>query len=439
MHSFPYLVDSKPKLSKRRQNLYYRQNKENPFSRASLSPATKAGNRCRFRLIGIVVALGSRQFQRGGLRDNRRRRLLIEEVHDWEENGIPSSPLAGENPRQPPPYYGEAALMDEQKRLIDFIPRRLPGVAAVSVAGLVSIAGLMGLHYWRISASARFPEGAIRALNLAAAGNLAQWFSSLLLLAASVAALLVYSIRRQRNDDYQGRYRVWLWAALCWFALATDVSVGVNRSLQLALVHLTGASLWKDGVLWWIVPYAVIFAGLGSRLVLDMWPCRLAIAAFTLATGSYLVALLSGLGFLPDNWISDVVMLQAGAGMLGHLSLLLAMILEARYVLLDFEGLLPPRPPKAAKPRAIKAKSEEEDVDGGPWRRGDSPQGTPQPAFRRTAPAASPVFAAVDEDQFEDDDPPNPTNRKLTKQEKKALKQRLLRERAEREKKLSKW
>ena len=340
--------------------------------------------------------------------------------------------------------------MEEQKLLIDFIPRRLPGVGAILLAGLSIIAALIGLDYWAVAAAVHYPAGSLSALTLTAAGNLAQWFSSLLLLAATAASLLVYSIRRQRNDDYHGHYRVWLWAALCWFVFATDVAVGLNRTLQQVLVHLTGTPLWHGGVLWWIIPYTVVFAALGSRLVIDMWPSRLAIAAFVLAAASYAVALPASMKFVPETIATHAVLIHAGAMMSGHLLLVLSMILQARYVVLDFEGLIPPRKAKAAKRKKIvlkKAAVERAEADedseteaansqSGSWHRVDSPQGTPQPSLRR-APAAAPVFTPVADDA--DDDVPNPTNRRLTKQEQRALKERLLRERAERENKQSKW
>jgi hypothetical protein len=338
--------------------------------------------------------------------------------------------------------------MEEQRRLIDLIPRRLPSVGAALLAGVSAIAALIGLHYWAVTAAAQFPKGALTMLDLSAAGSLGQWFSSLLLLAATGVALVVYSIRRQRNDDYHGHYRVWLWAALCWFLFSADVATGLNRTLQLVLVRLTGTPLWKNGVLWWIIPYAVIFASLGSRLVVDMWPSRLSIMAFTSASAAYAAALVASLGYLPESLAGQAVMYHAGAIMLGHLLLFLAMLLQARYVVLDFEGKLPNRKAKPAKPKKIilkkaAAKAEEEaaernEAQSDPWLRVDSPQGTPQPVLRRAAPATTPVFTPIDDDS-DDDDVPNPTNRKLTKQEKKALKEKLLRERTEREKKLSKW
>jgi hypothetical protein len=274
--------------------------------------------------------------------------------------------------------------------------------------------------------------------DFAEVGNLAQWFSSLMALAAAAASLMVYTIRRQRNDDYHGRYRVWLWAALCWFALATDIAVGLHRSLQLFLVHLTGTALWREGVLWWIIPYTIAFAALGSRLVMDMWPCRSSIAAFALATIGYAAALLAGFSAMPEHWNAYAPAIRVGAAMFGHLMLVTSMVLQSRYVVLDFEGALPKRAKKPAKPKRIVLKKaekaeKEEEPSNSPWHRVDSAQGTPQPVLRREP---TPVFATADDD---DDDVPNPTNRKLTKQEKKALKERLLRERAEREKKQSRW
>jgi hypothetical protein len=370
----------------------------------------------------------------------------MEESQGWsdDETEVIDPPSRTRKRRTAPPHYGDAASMEDQKLLIDLIPRRLPGMGAVLVAGLGIIAGVIGLHYWATSAASHYPDGTFQALCLTSAGNLAQWFSCLLLLAAAGASLLVYTIRRQRNDDYQGRYRVWLWAALCWFLFSTDVAVGLNRSLQQLLVHLTGTPLWKNGVLWWIIPYAVAFGAIGSRLVLDMWPSKLSITAFVLSAISYLAALAAGLELLPENVNLNAVMVHAGAIMLGHLMLLLSMFLQARHVVLDFEGKLPARKVKPPKSRKIILKkddpdtADEDDSAIGPWHRIDSPQGTQQPILRRAASTPAPVFAAVEEEDDEED-VPNPTNRKLTKQEKKALKARLLRERAEREKKQNKW
>ena len=72
----------------------------------------------------------------------------------------------------------------------------------------------------------------VAAFDLGGKGSLAAWFSSLMLLAASLVAVLVYTVRRHRMDDYRGRYRVWLWAALCWFLMATDAAASLHEGFR---------------------------------------------------------------------------------------------------------------------------------------------------------------------------------------------------------------
>ena len=252
-----------------------------------------------------------------------------------------------------------------------------------------------------------------------------------MLLAASVAAILVYSVRRHRTDDYQGHYRIWCWAAACWFLIATDQAASLREAFRDSMISLTGTTLLGDGTLWWIVAYALVLGSVGSRLLVDMWTSRLSVAALSGAAVVHVVAVAFQL-----NWIvvfdgNLQILLFTICQMSGNLMLLAAMLLHARYVLLDAEGLLPK---ETAEPIA-----EEDDVDdsestalaGDQWKKIDSPHGTPQPVFQRV-PTAQPVAVAAAAPPASTSFTP-PINRKLTKGEKKALKEKLMRERAERE------
>ena len=151
-------------------------------------------------------------FRRYGQRDDRRRRLLTDELanpDDW--------PACQAWPEEAPPpqkseHYGDA----------DFLERQC-GCSIWSLAGWSvwclcwrpgrrSSSGLEASYAWMLD---RVADGGapVAALDLAAKGSLGCWFSSLLLLAAAAVAILVYAVRRHRTDDYQGRYRIWLWAA----------------------------------------------------------------------------------------------------------------------------------------------------------------------------------------------------------------------------------
>ena len=161
-----------------------------------------------------------------------------------------------------------------------------------------------------------------------------------MLLAASVAALLVYTVRRHRTDDYQGRYRVWLWAAGCWFLMATDQAASLREGFRDVMIALTGTPLLGDGSLWWVVVYVLVF---GAVVRGCCWTCGRAgfrsspwSAPRSPTAWRWPLSRLETVGTAAGE-----VMFRAGSEMAGHLMLLAAMGLHARYVILDAQGLMP--------------------------------------------------------------------------------------------------
>jgi hypothetical protein len=256
---------------------------------------------------------------------------------------------------------------------------------------------------------------------------------------------MVYAVRRHRTDDYQGRYRVWLWAAGCWLLLATDQAASLREAFRSVMIDMTGTPLLGDGSLWWVIVYVLIFGAVGSRLLLDMRPSRLSIAALLTAAVAEIVTMAGRLGWIAlGDGVQDVMFLT-GSEMAGNLMLLAAMALHARYVLLDAEGLLPIRQPAAdAAETAEEAADEDEEaqppVNAKGWTKIDPPHAMPQPVHQRaTAPAAASPAATSSAFARSASGPQiavggvAPANHKLTKAERKALKERLLHERLERE------
>ena len=138
------------------------------------------------------------------------------------------------------------------------------------------------------------------AFDPAAAGSLARWFSALLLLAGTAAASAVYSVRRHKLDDYQGRYRIWAWAAACCFLAATDTAAPLHAGFSELMSGLTGTRLLGDGSIWWIAPAVLLLGAVGSRLLVDMWECRASSGAAMLAVGCYAVAIVAHCGWLAE-------------------------------------------------------------------------------------------------------------------------------------------
>jgi hypothetical protein len=263
----------------------------------------------------------------------------------------------------------------------------------------------------------------VAALDLGIKGSLGCWFSSLMLLIATGTAFLIYDVRRHRTDDYQGRYRIWLWAAACGFLMATDQAASLREGFRDSMIALTGTPLFDHGDFWWVIFYTLTLGAVGSRLLVDMRTCSLATGIFIGAAVVHCLAVAVRLGWmLPPIGDRDVLFFS-GAEMTGNLMLVAALILFARHVVLDAEGLLPRHKQdqdddveEAAEVPVRHASTSDS------WRKIDSPHPAPQPVFQRTA-VTQPVAVST----------PSPINRKLTKSEKKALKERLLRERRERE------
>jgi len=331
--------------------------------------------------------------------------------------------------------------MDEPIRLIDLIPRRLTTFGLLLLAGLAVVAGLEVLYAWGSSSAmtGMTTDGRVAAFDLDGEGSLAVWFSSTVLSLAGLVAVLVYTVRRHKTDDYQGYYRVWLWAAMCWFLMSIDEASSLHEGFKEMMARVTGVSPGLDGSIWWVVPYFFLLGAVGSRLLLDMRCCRLSSTTLVAAAVCYAAAVVTQLQWVLAESGARGVMVEEGAEMVGNVLLLLAMGLHARYVILDAEGLLPEREPRVKKKRAKRQLAEEDPIAalGNEWMKVHAAHPAPQPTF---AQPQKPRTGAV-HPAFEDPEPvQSPVHRKLTKQEQKALRQRLLRERIERERKeRKKW
>ena len=357
----------------------------------------------------------------------RRRRLLTDDLSgDWSTCRVwPDDTL----PPRKSEHYGDADFLEQQLRLLDLVPRRLFFLMLSLTGALGVIAGLEASYAWMLRLSEG--GGAVAALDIGVRNSLAGWFSSLLLLAASGTAMLVYTVRRYRTDDYQGRYRIWLWAAACWLLVATDQAAGLREGFRDMMTTLTGTPLLGDGTLWWVALYVLMLGAVGSRLLMDMHPCRLSMGALLAAAVAYGLVLADAMGWIFMTEGGAVrTMFHAGSEMIGNLLLLAAMSLQVRHVVLDAEGLLP-----RSKEWGEEEELYEDEADdrratssgGKRWVKVDAAHVSPRSALqRKTVRSTTPAAPTPATSQA-------PVHRKLTKGERKALKERLLRERMERQ------
>ena len=341
--------------------------------------------------------------------------------------------------------YGDAEFLDEQPRLSDLVPRRLLAFVVLLGIGVGAIAGLVALD----ASAARLPHpnggGDLAALDLGVRGSLATWLSSMLLGAAALTAVVVYGVRRFKADDYRGHYRVWLWAAACWLLMSIDTTADLHHLFAALMVSATGARLWGDGSIWWVVAYVFLLGGIGTRLLVDMRSCWLSAATLLLGLACYAGAVAGQFGWLEVPPDFDPIVAIRVAVLAGNLLVFLAMGLHARHVILDAKGLLPQKGdaeveadlerarrlamPTAAAGASLTVHPPHTVPCPNPAILSPSRALPTRPVYTPVASSPAPVSPASSSPGW----PNGPVTRKLTKQEKKALRERLERARRDRQ------
>lgn len=378
----------------------------------------------------------SSSFGRFAQRDERRRRLLSDDLgaidNRFSDDATDSSlsPARSVN-------YGNAEFLQQQLRWLDLVPRRFLVLVMLLTAGAGAIVALEIAYDW-MARRAEAGAQVVAALDVLAKGSLACWFSSLALLAATITALMIHSIRKHRADDYQGHYRVWFWAAVGLAVMATDQAASLREALREAMVAWTGVALWSNGELWWVAVYGLLFVAIGSRLLIDIRGCRTAFAGLLAAAMALGMATAIRLGwFMPVEGRIELAMFRSACEMAGNLLLLISLGFYARHVILDAEGVLPQKKRKMTTAEAASVEDDKADdagaSSGSRWRKLDPPHATPRPALQWSGPTSGASDAKPAAQPAAASTPLAPLSRKLTKAEKKALKERLLRQRLARE------
>ncbi|MBX7166677.1 MAG: hypothetical protein K1X74_10060 [Pirellulales bacterium] len=286
-------------------------------------------------------------------RDDRRRRqqspASVAPGSNGEGNSAAATTAAVRPRTGTKPPRAKATSMVTSPRVIDLVPKSFVAWGLIALGGAALISGLEGLYLASSALAGRTTDGTVAAFDLDHEGSLATWFSSFLLLVASVLALVVYTVRKQRPDDYHGRYRVWMWACLCWLVMSIDESSSLHEAFKELMFIATSQRLVGDGSIWWMIPYTLVLGGVGVRLVLDLRACRLAIATFVAAGMCFAAAVLAQLDLIVIGAQLQAIALEEGLEMSGDLLLVLTMGLAARHVILDAQGLLAPAKKAAAK------------------------------------------------------------------------------------------
>ena len=327
--------------------------------------------RCRNLIAGILFYFGPQgrgsirrlreemQFRRSGQRDERRRKVLLDDTSPEAESTPTPTNKTGKSDAIAK-AYAKAAVEETETRVADLIPTRPLGVSILLLLGLTAIAAVQALYTFVPDWSGPLgPEG-VAAFDLANSGSLNSWLSALLFAAGAAMSGLIYVIRRHKMDDYRGRYRMWLWASAAMMLASVNAVAGLHHAFDALVLHLSGRTLLTGVTGWAMLTISLIGGILGLRLLMDMWRSRGSSAALVSAAVSY------GIG----TWLIIFQPLPAGSMLatmmvtlafsIGHLLLAFSTVVYARRVLLEARGLLKVKKKQAkAKPKT-KAKAKKE-------------------------------------------------------------------------------
>lgn len=271
------------------------------------------------------------QFRRNGLRDERRRRALMDDRAGDSGNQSTSS-TADEVVYRSVRTYSKTAVDERRIRIVDMIPLYLVHVTLAYAAIVLTVAVLLAMHH--------YGANIVRWADLTRVDSLGTYLSAGSLFVGAMLAFLTYRIRRHRLDDYRGRYRCWLWFAGLLLFASLDCMLNFRSDVARGLEAVTRVRLLGQTDGWWVVVWCVAYGSMTLRALIEVRESKGTIAvglisAVLLFTG---MTLQMDLLLLPASLPANLTL--HATQLLGVGLLLATLVQYSRYVWLDAQGLV---------------------------------------------------------------------------------------------------
>jgi hypothetical protein len=281
-------------------------------------------------------------------RHDRRRRVLADELAQ-SENARPVKE-ARLTPPERAEIYALNARREQQPRLVDFVPRRNLTFSLLALGAILLVSGIEALLVYKDQFAHWLGAEAVGSLDARQPTSIATWLSALLLALAATVAMMIYSVRRWRVDDYHRRYRVWLIAAVVTAVLSINQTAPVLALTQRPFQACADACKVSYATLYGVVVLTLLVLA-SLRLWFEVRRSRGALCSWFVAAACFAASAVASAGWLQLGEPIYVAVLQSASHLLGVCSLLFAFALYQRFVLLEVEGRLPQRVPRERKRR----------------------------------------------------------------------------------------
>lgn len=236
--------------------------------------------------------------------DSRRRRILMYQYSREGERANPDRRSVEKlrQARRPAAIYGSSVRRRLRGRWYSLVPVRRRVMAAVAAVILSTTLLLCFAHWLAVTwQPLAYREPLARAFRLDRPDSFGTWIRSLLLVLTSGVALLVYQLRRYRNDDFRGSYRIWPPVIVLLVLASLDAIVALVPWGGEVIDAVLGKRIAMDGADWIRIGLTVGGAALALRLVAEVRHSKLAIAFMLVTIVEFALPVAGRWGILNSN------------------------------------------------------------------------------------------------------------------------------------------
>ena len=228
------------------------------------------------------------------------------------------------------PGYSQAVRRTCQQRMVQLIPVRRGTLSIVLSCMWMLWGSLLFTHYWiftRVDLTATsnassnivgFASLPIAQLfHLRSPHSIAQWLTCQLWMLTSVAAWMIFQLRRHKLDDYRARYRIWVVLAI---AAAFSSFEASSSGLLLLGMSIDGWARREIGYAGWplvLATFASIIGVIGIRLCSELKSAPMSVVSWLIGLLAWALAALLGTGLLKISWSHATIDLVVGGSLLG--------------------------------------------------------------------------------------------------------------------------
>jgi len=241
----------------------------------------------------------------------RRRRLLVYQNSQDEETETAADRRQFEKlreARRPSAIYGTSVNRRLRGRWFSLVPVKRRAMAGVGIA-IMALAVLLCIGHWAAISwqPLAYRTELARPLRLDRPDSLGTWVRAAFLLAAAGTSVLVYQLRRYRNDDFRGSYRIWPPVIILMVIASIDCVCGLvpwgGELIELLLrrrVALAGSD-------WIRIVITIGGAALALRLLAEVRHSKLSCLLMSIAIVGFAIPMSARWGIMasdtPIRWL----------------------------------------------------------------------------------------------------------------------------------------